>query len=274
MMTRVPALLDAVIGARRALRRRSGAACTRVEDHEQGGCRHGERHDGDEQARLRGIEQGKARREGDQHEGEFAALRQREGEARGIGRAHAEEPREQEQHDELHHDEAEDEAEHQQRLAQQQREVDARTDRDEEHREQQALERLEIHLELVAVFALGQHDAGEEGAERRREADLLHEQRDADHHDQRQADEDLAHAGAGDEAEQRAHEEAAGQHHRGDRGEHGQGLRPAGQIADQRGVMRVMRPGPPRAAAAGRGSGSPRCPGTAAPRSRTGPPRS
>ena len=138
-------------------------------------------------------------------------------------------------------DEAEDEAEDQQRLAEEQREVDARAHRDEEHGEQQALEGLEVHLELVAVFALGQHHAGEEGAECRREADELHQQRDADHHDEREADEDLAHAGVGDEAEQRPREEAAGQHDDGDGGEHGQGLRPAGQIADQRGVMRVMR---------------------------------
>ena len=74
-----------------ALPAKRGCMTRCVEDHQQGGRRHGERDHGDEQARLRGDEKGQARREGDQHEGEFAALRQREGEARGIGPAHGEE---------------------------------------------------------------------------------------------------------------------------------------------------------------------------------------
>ena len=40
-------------------------------------------------------------------------------------------------------------------------------DRDEEQPEQQALERLDVALELVAVLAVGEHHAGEERAERR-----------------------------------------------------------------------------------------------------------
>ena len=212
----------------------------RIEDHQQRGRRHGQRHHGNEQARLRRFEQAEPCGKGDQHEGKFAALRQREGEARGIGRGHAEQPPQHEQHCELHHDEAHDQPEDEQRLAEQQREVDAGTDRDEEHREQQALEGLEVHFKLVAVFAFGQHHAGKEGAECRREAHQLHEQRDADHQHQRKAHEDLAHAGFRHQTEQRTGKKAADQNNRCNGGEHGEGLRPARQVADQRCVMRVM----------------------------------
>ena len=95
----------------------------------------------------------------------------------------------------------------------------------------------------MAVFALRQHHAGEEGAECRGQPHELHQQRDAHHHHQCEADEHLAHACFGHEAEQRAREEAPGQHHHGDGGKHGNGLGPARQVADERGVMRVMRLG-------------------------------
>ena len=58
-----------------------------------------------------------------------------------------------------------------QRLLEQQAEVGRHADRDEEQAEQQALERLDVGLELVAVLAVGEQHAGEEGAERHRQAD-------------------------------------------------------------------------------------------------------
>ena len=80
-------------------------------------------------------------------------------------------------------------------LAADQPEVDLRADRDEEQAEQQPLERLDVGLELVAVLAVGEHHAGEERAERGRQPDLLHEQRDADHDQQRGGGERLAQPG-------------------------------------------------------------------------------
>ena len=59
------------------------------------------------------------------------------------------------------------------------REIDARTDRDEEEPEEQTFEWLDVRFELHPVFAFREHHAGDERAERRREAELLHEQRDA-----------------------------------------------------------------------------------------------
>ena len=58
-----------------------------------------------------------------------------------------------------------------QRIGEQHRKGDRHADGDEEQAEQQALERLEIAFELVAVFAVGQQHAAEEGAEGRGEAD-------------------------------------------------------------------------------------------------------
>ena len=69
-----------------------------IEDHQQRRQRHGHGDNRHQQRALLGGEKAKAQAEGDQHEGELAALRQREGEARGVGRSHAEELGEDEQH--------------------------------------------------------------------------------------------------------------------------------------------------------------------------------
>ena len=68
-------------------------------------------------------------------------------------------------------------------------------DGDEEQAEQQALERLDVGLELVAVLGVGEQHAGEEGAERHRQPGALHQQRGADHEQQRRRREHLAHSG-------------------------------------------------------------------------------
>ena len=53
----------------------------------------------------------------------------------------------------------------------------------------------------MAVFAVREHHAGKERAERRRQADDDHEQRDRDHHKQRGGREELTQTGHGNEAE-------------------------------------------------------------------------
>ena len=47
-------------------------------------------------------------------------------------------------------------------------EIDRHADGDEEHGKQQALERRDVGLDLVAIFGVGQQRAGDERAERRR----------------------------------------------------------------------------------------------------------
>jgi hypothetical protein len=109
-----------------------------------------------------------------------------------------------------------------------------------------ALERLEVALELVAELARGEHHAGEEGAERRREPDARHEQRDADDEEERRGGEHLAQPRARDGAEGGAHRPPAAEHHGGHRAEHGERLQPAGEPAHPRRRPPAPRRRPPR----------------------------
>ena len=61
---------------------------------------------------------------------------------------------------------------------------------------QQALERLDVGLERVAILGAREQHAGEERAERHRHAGQRHQLRDADHQQQRERGEHLAQAGA------------------------------------------------------------------------------
>ena len=76
--------------------------------------------------------------------------------------------------------------------------------RDEEQAEQQALEGLEVGLQLVAELAVGEQHAGEEGAERHREAGQVREQRGADDRQERGRGEHLAHLHARHQPQRRA----------------------------------------------------------------------
>ena len=49
--------------------------------------------------------------------------------------------------------------------------------RDEEQAQEQALERLDVGLEFVAEFAVGEQHAGQKGSQRQRQSDLADEQR-------------------------------------------------------------------------------------------------
>ena len=77
------------------------------------------------------------------------------------------------------------------RPVQHDREVDRHADGDEEEAEQQALERFDVGLEFAPVFALGKQHAGEEGTERHRQADRLHQRGRRDHQQQRCRGEDF-----------------------------------------------------------------------------------
>ena len=109
-------------------------------------------------------------------------------------------------------------------------EVDAGTHRHEEEAEQQPLERLYVCFQLVAVFAVRQHHAGEEGAEGGGEADGFHQHGDGDHQQQGGSDEDLPHVGLGDGAKHRSHQVMTTQHDAGDGGHHQQAVLPACQL--------------------------------------------
>ncbi len=104
-------------------------------------------------------------REGDQHESEFAALREGESKEQAVRQGKAEQARQAEEHRDFHRDQREDETGDEQRISRQQPEIDAGAHRDEEQAEQQPLERLDVAFQLMPEFAVGQHDSGEERAE-------------------------------------------------------------------------------------------------------------
>ena len=99
---------------------------------------------------------------------------------------------------------AERQREHRERGLEQHAQVGGHADRHEEEPEQQALEWLDVRLELVAIFAVGEQHAGNERAERHRQADRVEEQGRADHDQQRRRRECFLRAGAGDDAQRRA----------------------------------------------------------------------
>ena len=70
--------------------------------------------------------------------------------------------------------------------------------------EQQPLEGLEVRLQLVPELAVGEQHAGEEGAERHRQAGELRQQRGGDHRQQCRGGEHLGDLDARHDAQRRA----------------------------------------------------------------------
>ena len=144
--------------------------------------------------------------EGEEDETEFARLRQRQGKERQAGAAQAEGFAEYVQHCRLDCHDSDGQGEDDVVFVAQQLKVDARADGDEEQAEQEAFEWLQRAFQFVAVFAVRQHHAGDEGAKRGREADEAHQRGDADDEHQGGGGIDFAHARAGDIAQKRMRE--------------------------------------------------------------------
>ncbi len=109
-------------------------------------------------------------------------------------------------------------------------EVDPRAHRHKEQAEQQAFERLYVCLQLMAIFAVGQHHPGEEGAESGRKPHRLHQHGDGDHQQQGGGDEDLPHMGLGDGTKHRPHQVMTTQHDAGDGRDYQQTMLPTRQL--------------------------------------------
>ncbi len=95
--------------------------------------------------------------------------------------------------------------------------VERQPDGHEEQAEQQAAERPDVGLDLVAELAFREHQAGKERAERHREAGLGRQPAGAEHREQRRRDEQLRAAGGGDGVQHRSQHEVTGQQDRGER---------------------------------------------------------
>ena len=140
----------------------------------------------------------------EQHEGEFAALAQGNGESARRFPVVSREPAEAEQDRCLDGHQCDGRADDRERVGEDQAEVGGHAHRDEEQPEQQALERFDVGFEFVAVFGVRKQHAGEEGAQRHRQADRTHQQGSADHHQQRRRGEDFLDAACRNGVEHRA----------------------------------------------------------------------
>ena len=127
-------------------------------------------------------------------------------------------PRRGEDRHRLHRDQRRDCGKVGQRIRKERHHVDAHADGHEEQAEEQPLERLDIDLELVAVFALAEEQPGEEGAERRGEPGRGGQHGGADRQEERNGDDEVAVSGAGRDPEQRTGQVPSGEEDAGDRG--------------------------------------------------------
>ena len=146
----------------------------------------------------------------DQGEREFAAGTEQQ---RDLARHGETQPQRQRQHENdrgLDRDQSERKAEREQRPGDDRADVQAGADRHEEQAEQQALERLDRHLDLAPVFGFGQQQSGDECAERHRQAG--HRRHDRRAHDDQQArgHEEFRRMRLGDLMEQRPQQQPAG----------------------------------------------------------------
>ena len=104
-------------------------------------------------------------RKAEQHEGELPARGERDAEVAGGTAAAAGQPPDEIEHGELDENERRSEADEQQSLLLDEAEIHRHPDGDEEKAEQQALERLQLGLDLMAELRVGEQDAREEGAQ-------------------------------------------------------------------------------------------------------------
>ena len=106
----------------------------------------------------------------EQHEGELAALTDHEPEPPRRLALQSPPAAKRIENGCLDGDKTDDDGDELQRLGRHHAQIDRHADGDEEHGEQQPLERADVSLDLVAVFGIGEQRAGDERAERRAES--------------------------------------------------------------------------------------------------------
>jgi hypothetical protein len=194
--------------------------------HDERGRDHRERDDEREERAPVTRQDADLTRHAEHDERELAALAEQAGEEQvsaarhPCGACYPDEKRRFERYES--HDEAQEEP----GVVGEQGEVDRHADRDEEEPEQEALERLDVGLERVAILAAREQHAGQERAERHRDAGELHHLGDADDEQQRERREDLAEVRARDRAERRARRVPADHDHDDDRRRDRRGAHP------------------------------------------------
>ena len=137
-----------------------------------------------QQACLAGADDPARRACGEQDEAELAGLAEQQRKARGAPFAHPERARDRVKQGRLHRDHRRRQPDHRQRLRGHHPQVEQHSDRHEEQAEQDRAERLDIAFQFVAIGALGQHHARDEGSERHRQVQRMHHRRRAEHGEQ------------------------------------------------------------------------------------------
>ena len=155
------------------------------------GRRHRERHHDDQYVGRALVHEQGRHTDGENHEGELAALRECHGRTADGPPVRRVDARDGAQTQHLDEHETDGEAENGERRLDHESDVDGHADRHEEQAEKQALEGIDIGLQLVPVLGLGEQHARQERAERHREADKIHQQRHTDDREEGRGREDL-----------------------------------------------------------------------------------
>ena len=103
-------------------------------------------------------------------------------------------------------------ADHEQRIGQHGVNIDHHANGHEEQAEQHGAERLDVRFDLVPIGRIGQHDARNKRAERRRQVEHFHHGRRCKHSEQANNDEQFLLAQSPDQAQQRPDDVAPRQH--------------------------------------------------------------
>ena len=183
------------------------------------GQHHGDDDDGGQDRVGLAVDDADGQRRGIEHEGEFAALRHDHRALDTLAVACAEHAGDDVDAERLQDHEGEDIEDDVVPVAPDDRQVERHADGQEEQAEQDAAERLDVGLELVAEGRFRQQHAGQEGAHRHRQAAKLHGERRAEHDQQGRGRHDLAGARFGQDAEERVEQVAAGDDQAEDRGQ-------------------------------------------------------
>src|SRR6188508_1711847 len=191
-------------------RRLRGADEALHDDHHERRQRHRQDHYGGEDRAQARIQHADGERGGEQHERELAALREHRGAPRAFAMRRAEYARDHIDAERLDEHERRNSGDDDAPFADDDRKIERHADAQEEQPQQQAAERLDVRLELMAKRGFGEQHAGEEGAHRHRQPAGLHDERGPEHHEQGSSRHDLARADAREQAEERIEQPLAG----------------------------------------------------------------
>ena len=189
------------------------------QNHQEGrGCHRQGDHRTEKACRLR-LDQQRRLRRCEQHEAEFTALAEQQGHDHRRPAVEAEKATQPEHDRGLHKYQGGCQPEYQQRLFNDDIEIEHHANSKEEQAQQDRTERVDVRFQLVPIGRFGQHHARDKGTQCRRNTDRLHQRRAGADREQPGHDEQFALRNPADEAQQGREDIAAGKD-QSDNGEH------------------------------------------------------